>query len=122
MIQKNFRMIILSIACLGLFGALAEAQNTTPNSPPNATQNTAQNNLSKLSEETGGKSFYLGTSAPVSFKPYLDELQVYLDNQYLLSFAGDGGAKGKFVSIRLKTELAHTEFLHANQAWLVPAK
>lgn len=83
--------------------------------------NTAQNNLTKLSDESGGQSFYLGTTAPVSFKPYLDELQVHLDNQYLLSFAGDGGAKGKFVSIRLKTELAHTEFRHANQAWLPPA-
>jgi hypothetical protein len=84
--------------------------------------NTAQNNLSKLSDETGGESFYLGTSAPVSFKPYLDELEMHLNNQYLLTFAGDGGPKGKFVSIRLKTELAHTEFLHANQAWLRPAK
>ena len=83
--------------------------------------NTAQNNLTKLSDESGGESFYLGTTAPVSFKPYLDELRVHLDNQYLLSFAGEGGAKGKFVSFRLKTELAHTEFLHANQAWLPPA-
>lgn len=84
--------------------------------------NTAQNNLSKLSDETGGESFYLGTSAPVSFRPYLDELQMHFDNQYLLSFAGDGGAKGKFVTFRLKTELTHTEFMHANQAWLPPAK
>lgn len=84
--------------------------------------NTAQNNLSKLCDETGGESFYLGTSAPVSFKPYLDELQMHFDNQYLLSFAGDGGPKGKFVSIRLRTELAHTDFLHANQAWLRPSK
>lgn len=84
--------------------------------------NTAQNNLSKLADESGGESFYLGTSAPVSFKPYLDELQIHLENQYLLSFAGDGGTKGKFVSLRLKTELANTEFLHANQAWLPPAK
>jgi hypothetical protein len=83
---------------------------------------TAQNNLSKLSEETGGESYYLGTLAPVSFKPYLDELQMHLSNQYLLSFAGDGGSKGKFATIRLKTELANTEFLHANQAWLPPAK
>ena len=84
--------------------------------------NTAQNNLSKLSDETGGESFYLGTSAPVSFKPYLDELQMHLNNQYLLTFAGDGGPKGKFARVRLKTEIAGTEFIHANQAWLPPAK
>src|SRR6266404_6622239 len=84
--------------------------------------NNAQNNLSKLSEETGGEAFFLGTSAPVSFKPYLDELQMHLNNQYLLTFAGDGGPKGKLVSVRLKTEVAHAEFMHANQAWLPPAK
>jgi|SRR5882672_2900011 len=84
--------------------------------------NTAQNNLSKLCEETGGEAYFLGTSAPVSFKPFLDELQMHLDNQYLLTFAGDGGAKGKFASVHFKTELAHVEFMHANQAWLAPAK
>jgi hypothetical protein len=84
--------------------------------------NTAQNSLSKLCVETGGESYYLGTSAPVSFKPYLDELLMHLNNQYLLSFAGDGGPKGKFVSIRVRTELPQTEFMHANAAWLPPAK
>ena len=84
--------------------------------------NTAQNNLSKLCEETGGEAFFLGTAAPVSFRPYLDELQMHLNNQYLLTFASDGGPKGKLVSIRLKTEIAQTEFMHANQAWLPPAK
>lgn len=84
--------------------------------------NNAQNNLNKLCEETGGEAFFLGTSAPVSFRPYLDELQMHLNNQYLLTFAGDGGTKGKLVSIHLKTELAQTEFMHANQAWLPPAK
>lgn len=84
--------------------------------------NTAQNNLSKLSVESGGESYYLGTSAPVSFKPYLDEIQMHLNNQYLLSFAGDGGPKGKLVSIRLRTELPQTEFMHANAAWLPPTK
>ena len=84
--------------------------------------NTAQNNLSKLCVESGGESYYLGTSAPVSFKPYLDELQIHLSNQYLLSFAGDGGAKGKFVGIRVRTELPQVEFMHANAAWLPQAK
>jgi len=84
--------------------------------------NNAQNNLSKLTEESGGEAYFLGTLAPVSFKPFLDELQMHLNNQYLLTFAGDGGPKGRFVSLRLKTELAHTEFMHANQAWLPPAR
>ena len=84
--------------------------------------NLGQNNLSKMTDETGGETFYLGTSAPVAFKPYLDELQMHLNNQYLLTFAGDGGAKGKFVRIQLKTELPETEFSHANNAYIGATK
>jgi len=84
--------------------------------------NLGQNNLSKMTDETGGETFYLGTSAPVSFKPYLDELQMHLNNQYLLTFAGDGGAKGKFVRVQLKTELPELEFSHANNAYVGASK
>ena len=84
--------------------------------------NVGQNNLSKMTDETGGESYYLGTSAPVSFKPYLDELQGHLSNQYLLTFAGDGGSKGKYVRIQLKTELRDVEFSHANNAYINPLK
>ena len=84
--------------------------------------NMGQNNLSKMTDETGGESFYLGTGAPVSFKPYLDELQMHLNNQYLLTFAGDGGPKGKFVRVQLKTELPEVEFSHANNAYIAPSK
>jgi hypothetical protein len=75
-----------------------------------------------MTDETGGETFYLGTSAPVAFKPYLDELQMHLNNQYLLTFAGDGGAKGKFVRFQLKTELPEVEFTHANNAYVGASK
>jgi hypothetical protein len=81
-----------------------------------------QNNLTKMTDESGGETYYLGTSAPVSFKPYLDEINMHLNNQYLLGFVGDGGAKGKFVRIQLKTELHDVEFSHANNAFIRPAK
>src|SRR5215470_14254851 len=84
--------------------------------------NLGQNNLSKMTDETGGETFYLGTSAPVAFKPYLDELQMHLNNQYLLTFAGDGGAKGKLVRVQLKTELPEVEFSHAAGAYIAPSK
>ena len=87
-----------------------------------ALSNLGQINLSKMTDETGGETFYLGTSAPVSFKPYLDELQTHLGNQYLLTFAGDGGTKGKYVRIQLKTELPDAEFSHANNAYINPSK
>lgn len=78
----------------------------------------AQSDLSRLSDETGGESFYLATSAPVTFKPYLDELATHLSNQYLLSFNGNGGAKGRFERARITAELPKLEFLHASQVFL----
>lgn len=82
--------------------------------------NLAQNNLSKMTDETGGEVYYLGFSAPVSFKPYLDEINLHLNNQYLLSFAGDGGEKGKYLRIQVKSELPNVEFSHANNAFINP--
>jgi hypothetical protein len=84
--------------------------------------NLGQNNLSKMTDETGGEVYYLGFNAPVSFKPYLDELQLHLSNQYLLTFAGDGGTKGKYVRIQIKSELRDVEFSHANNAFINPGK
>ena len=84
--------------------------------------NTGQNNLSKMTDETGGETYYLGNSAPVTFRPYLDEIRMHLDNQYLLSFAGDGGAKGKLVRVQLKTELQGLELSHADNAYIRPSK
>ena len=43
------------------------------------------NALAKLSDATGGESWSLGVQAPVSFAPYLENLQKVLDNQYLLT-------------------------------------
>ena len=84
--------------------------------------NLAQNNLSKMTDETGGETYYLGLDAPVSFKPYLDEIQLHLNNQYLLTFAGDGGPKGKLVRLQIKSELPNVEFSHANNAYLLPSR
>jgi hypothetical protein len=84
--------------------------------------NLAQNSLTKMSEETGGEAYYLGTSAPVAFKPYLDELLLHLTNQYLLTFTGDGGEKGKFTRFHLKTEVPDVEFSHADNAFTAPSK
>jgi hypothetical protein len=84
--------------------------------------NRAQSNLSQLSYETGAESFYLGTAAPVTLKPYFDELSTHLSNQYLLTFKASGGAKGRFERVRVATELPSVEFLAASQAFLPAAK
>jgi hypothetical protein len=82
--------------------------------------NYAQNNIDKLSEETGAEGFFLGFGTPVSIKPYLDEITTHLNNQYLLTFAGSGGAKGKYQSMKVKTELPDVEFFAPSAVFLPP--
>jgi hypothetical protein len=84
--------------------------------------NLGQNNISKLSEETGAETYFLGGAAPVSLKPYFDEIREHLSNQYLLSFLGDGGAKGKFQRVQVKTELKDLEFFTPSAVYLPPTK
>lgn len=78
----------------------------------------AQSNLSRLSEETGAESYYLGFGSPVTLKPYFDEIQMHLNNQYLLSFVGNGGKKGKFERVRVITEAPNVEFLVPSEIFL----
>ncbi len=78
----------------------------------------AQSNLSRLSEETGAESYYLGFGSPVTLKPYFDEIQMHLNNQYLLTFVGNGGKKGKFERVRVTTEAPNVEFLVPSEVFL----
>jgi hypothetical protein len=84
--------------------------------------NNAQNNLDKLSQDTGAESYFLGTQMPVSIKPYLDEISTHLSNQYLLTFAGSGGSKGKYQSVKVKTDLKEVEFLTPAAVFIPPDK
>jgi hypothetical protein len=54
----------------------------------------AQSSLLRLSNETGGHAFFQGTGAPVSFDPYIKELDVALDRQAALTFLSTHLSKG----------------------------
>ena len=82
----------------------------------------AQSNLSRLSEETGAESYYLGFGSPVTLKPYFDEIQTHLNNQYLLTFVGNGGKKGKFDRVRVVSEAPNVEFLTPSEVFLPPSQ
>ena len=84
--------------------------------------NRAQSDLTRLSDETGGRAYYLGTSAPVTFEPYLQEISTHLRNQYLLSFRGSGGPKGRFEREKIATELPRLGFLAPSQVFLPAQK
>jgi len=83
--------------------------------------NNAQNNIDKLSEDTGAESYFLGGGMPVSIKPYLDEISTHLNNQYLLTFAGDGGKKGKYQPMKVKSEVQDVEFMTPAAVFLPPS-
>jgi len=83
--------------------------------------NNAQINIDKLAEDTGAESYFLGMGVPVSIKPYLDEISTHLNNQYLLTFAGDGGKKGKYQSMKVRTELQDVEFITPSLVYLPPS-
>jgi hypothetical protein len=82
--------------------------------------NWGQNYLSQISDETGGESYYLGFGAPVSFAPYLDDLNHRLTRQYLLTFLAKPERKAGFQQFKLRTEVPNAELVAADRVY-VPA-
>ena len=62
----------------------------------------AQSSLLRLSNETGGHAFFEGTGAPVSFEPFIRELDVSLQKQVALTFLSTHMKKG-FHKIEVKS-------------------
>ncbi len=53
----------------------------------------AQGSLERLSDETGGRAFFQGFGAPVSFAPFLRDLTRALGNQYALTYLSTNSNK-----------------------------
>ena len=62
----------------------------------------AQSSLLRLSNETGGLAFFQGTGAPVSFDPFVRELDSSLEKQAALTFLSTHLSKG-FHRIEVKS-------------------
>jgi VWFA-related protein len=56
--------------------------------------NNAQGSLERMSEESGGRAFFQGTGAPVSFDPFLRELGESLFMQLAVTFLSTNPNKG----------------------------
>lgn len=84
--------------------------------------NMGQIYLSQISDETGGEAYFLGFQAPVSYTPYLDDINQRLSHQYLLTFAAPAQNKPRLVPVRLKTEVPNAELIAADQAWVGAAE
>jgi hypothetical protein len=83
--------------------------------------NLGQSNLAQLTDGTGGEAFFQGTLTPISFAPFLAELDIVLKNQYWLTFstARSKKAKGELKSFRVRSELRDVEISAAEKV-LVP--
>lgn len=55
-----------------------------------------QGSLLKLSDETGGRAFFQGTVAPVSFLPFFKDLRILLNRQFLLSYLSTHMKRGYY--------------------------
>jgi hypothetical protein len=84
--------------------------------------NNGQIAIAKLSDETGGESYFLGFQNPVSLAPYLDDLQILLRNQYLLKFEAIPQKNAGLQDIDVSTEIAGVEFSSADAVWVPAAK
>jgi hypothetical protein len=73
--------------------------------------NYGQSNLSKIADGTGGEAFFQGLQTPISFGPFLEQLDMVLKNQYWLTFGTSRSKKpkGDLRSFRVRTEQRNVE-------------
>jgi len=84
---------------VAIYGFYAPTQIAASN--PSLVGN-AQSSLLRLSNETGGHAFFQGTGAPVSFEPFIRELDISLQKQAALTFLSTHLDKG-FHRIEIKS-------------------
>lgn len=70
-----------------------------------------QGSLEKMSDETGGRAFFQGTIAPLSFEPFLTDLNMSLNRQFALTYLSTHLKKGyhklKVTSTNPEVEIEH---------------
>jgi VWFA-related protein len=84
---------------VAIYGFYAPTQTAAAN--PILTSN-AQSSLLRLSNDSGGMAFFQGTGAPVSFEPFIRELDVSLQKQAALTFLSTHLNKG-FHKLEIKS-------------------
>jgi len=77
--------------------------------------------LAHLADDTGGEGYYIGMSgSPVSFSPYLDDMQRHLSHQYLLTFNAKPQKKNGWQQVKVTTEVPNAEMVYPRKVY-VPA-
>jgi hypothetical protein len=80
-----------------------------------------QTYLSRLADETGGEAYYIGFSGPpVSFTPFLEDVEKRLAHQYLLTFLAKPPKKANWQRVRLMTEVPNADLVAPGKVWVTP--
>lgn len=75
--------------------------------------------LAQVAEETGGEAYYIGfTGPPVSFTPYLGDLEHRLTHQYFLTFTVKPQKKSGLQRVKLTTEVSNAELVSAERVYV----
>jgi hypothetical protein len=79
-----------------------------------------QSNLAQICDATGGETFFQGTQTPISFAPFLAQLDMVLKNQYWLTWTTDRSKKpkGELRKFRVSTEQANVEISAADKIFV----
>ena len=77
-----------------------------------------QSGVAKITEETGGEYYSLGTSNAVSFKPYLERLQSVFNNQYYVEFQALPGKKEGLQRVDISSNLQNADIAAADNVWV----
>ena len=77
--------------------------------------------LAQLAEKTGGEAYYIGFNGPpVSFAPYLEDLDHRLSHQYFLTFLAKPPKKAGWQPVKLRTEVPKVDLVSADRIYLAP--
>jgi len=80
---------------------------------------TGQSLMAELTGATGGNSYWEGNGNPVSFEPYLSDIDRRLANQYELKFVTPVGGKPQMANLKLKVA-AQVKFDAPQQVYVHP--
>jgi hypothetical protein len=77
--------------------------------------------LAQLADKTGGEAYYIGFSGPpVSFAPYLEDLDHRLSHQYFLTFLAKPPKKAGWQPVKLRTEVPKVDLVSADRIYVAP--
>ncbi len=96
-------------------------RNTGMGSSSGYETNAGQNLLAEVTQATGGYSYWIGYGNPVSLRPYFDEFNKRLENQYELGFLAPLRGKSQVESLEVKITARNVKTTAPQKTYVVPA-